>query len=51
MKTKLVVLAVLAVLFIAAPFLLTGFWVRLITFTFMFAVLASARNIIAGYTG
>lgn len=51
MKTKWIVLAVLFVLFVAAPFLLTGFWVRLITFTFMFAVLASALNIIAGFTG
>jgi len=51
MKAKWIVLAVLFVLFVAAPFLLTGFWVRLITFTFMFAVLASALNIIAGFTG
>jgi branched-chain amino acid transport system permease protein len=51
MRIKLIVLAVLAALFIAAPFLLTGFWVRLITFTFMFAVLASALNIIAGFAG
>lgn len=51
MKARLIVLGALVVLFIAAPFLLTGFWVRLITFTFMFAVLASALNIIAGFTG
>jgi len=51
MKTKAIVLGILAALCIAAPFLLTGFWVRLITFTFMFAVLASALNIIAGFTG
>jgi branched-chain amino acid transport system permease protein len=51
MRTKAIVLGILAALFIAAPFLLTGFWVRLITFTFMFAVLASALNIIAGFTG
>ncbi|UCF96863.1 MAG: branched-chain amino acid ABC transporter permease [Spirochaetaceae bacterium] len=51
MKSKLIVLAILVLLCIAAPFLLTGFWVRLITFTFMFAVLASALNIIAGFTG
>ena len=51
MKTKAIVLGILVVLFAAAPFLLTGFWVRLITFTFMFAILASALNIIAGFTG
>ncbi len=50
-KTRWIVLAILALFFVAAPFLLTGFWVRLITFTFMFAVLASALNIIAGFTG
>jgi branched-chain amino acid transport system permease protein len=50
-KARWIVLAVLLVLFVVAPFVLTGFWVRLITFTFMFAVLASALNIIAGYTG
>jgi branched-chain amino acid transport system permease protein len=51
MKTRVIVLAVLAGVFVAAPFVLTGFWVRLITFTFMFAILASALNIIAGFTG
>jgi branched-chain amino acid transport system permease protein len=51
MRIRLIVLAVLVALFIAAPFLLTGFWVRLITFTFLFAVLASALNIIAGFAG
>jgi branched-chain amino acid transport system permease protein len=51
MKARWVALAVPAALLVAAPFLLTGFWVRLITFTFMFAVLASALNIIAGFTG
>jgi branched-chain amino acid transport system permease protein len=51
MKARWIVLAVLVVLFVVAPFVLTGFWVRLITFTLMFAVLASALNIIAGFTG
>ena len=44
-------LAVLALLLAAAPFLLTGFWVRLLTYIFMFSVLSSALNIIAGFTG
>ncbi len=51
MKARWIVLVVLALLLVAVPFVLTGFWVRLITFTFMFAILASALNIIAGFTG
>jgi branched-chain amino acid transport system permease protein len=47
----LVVLGLLALLFVALPFLLTGFWVRLVTYIFMFSVLASALNIITGFTG
>jgi branched-chain amino acid transport system permease protein len=45
------VLVVLAALLAAVPFVLTGFWVRLVTSMFMFAVLASALNIISGFTG
>ncbi len=51
MKVKAIVLAVLVLLFAALPFVVTGFWVRLVTSIFMFAVLASALNIIAGFTG
>jgi len=46
-----VLLGALALLLAAVPFLLTGFWVRLLTYIFMFSVLASALNIIAGFTG
>ncbi len=46
-----IVLGVLALLFVAVPFVATGFWVRLVTYIFMFSVLASALNIIAGFTG
>jgi branched-chain amino acid transport system permease protein len=46
-----VLLGVLALILAAAPFLLTGFWVRLLTYIFMFSVLSSALNIIAGFTG
>jgi branched-chain amino acid transport system permease protein len=34
-----------------APFLLRGYWIRLLTTMFMFAVLAESVNIIAGYCG
>ncbi|MBN2048924.1 MAG: branched-chain amino acid ABC transporter permease [Spirochaetales bacterium] len=51
MNKKLIILLILALLFIAAPFLLAGFWVRLVTYILMFSVLASALNIISGFTG
>ena len=46
-----IVLTILTLLFIALPFFVSGFWVRLVTGIFMFAILASALNIIAGFTG
>ena len=51
MKRNWIVLAALALLLSAVPFVLTGFWVRLVTSIFMLAILASALNIIAGFTG
>jgi branched-chain amino acid transport system permease protein len=47
----LAVLALLAALTLSLPFLVSGFWVRQFTEIFMYAILASALNIIAGYTG
>jgi branched-chain amino acid transport system permease protein len=41
-----------AVLFLVfCPFFLSSYWLRILTHTFMFAVLAQAINIIAGYAG
>src|SRR4030042_7089008 len=34
-----------------APFLLRGYWIRLLTNMFMFGILAESVNIIAGYCG
>ncbi|MFA6505491.1 MAG: branched-chain amino acid ABC transporter permease [Treponemataceae bacterium] len=51
MKRNIFLFALGFVVIAAVPFFVTGFWVRLITSIFMFAVLASALNIIAGYTG
>lgn len=54
MKRRLPTLAALALLAAGAlglPFLVSGFWVRQFTEIFMYAILASALNIIAGYTG
>ncbi|MDR1315753.1 MAG: branched-chain amino acid ABC transporter permease [Spirochaetales bacterium] len=47
----LCVLALLAAVALGLPFLVSGFWVRQFTEIFMYAILASALNIIAGYTG
>ena len=45
------VLVLLAIVALGLPFLVSGFWVRQFTEIFMYAILASALNIIAGYTG
>ncbi len=41
----------LLLLLLAAPALLSGYWVRTFTDIFMFAVLAASWNLIAGYCG
>ncbi len=51
MRRSYIVLAVVFLLCLIIPFLVSGFWVRTITHIFMFASLASALNIIAGFTG
>lgn len=51
MNKKALYLIIPAVLFIALPFAVSGFWVRLVTYILMFSVLASALNIISGFTG
>ena len=51
MKRYILPAVLLLAVITAVPFLVTGFWVRLITSIFMFAILSSALNIIAGYTG
>lgn len=48
---KIAIVAILAVGAAAAPFSLTGYWVRVLTGMFMYAALASSLNIIMGYTG
>jgi len=51
MKRKIIILGLLLLLFVSVPFALSGFWVRLITYILMFSILASALNIISGFTG
>lgn len=52
-RTAGVVLAVLAVagILLWAPSFLNLYWLRLLSFAFLYAVLAQAINLIAGYTG
>ena len=45
------VVAALAVAAVCVPFMVSGYMVRQFTEIFMYAILASALNIIAGYTG
>jgi branched-chain amino acid transport system permease protein len=53
MKSKLVVLICVGagIILFCCPFFLNLYWLRILTNIFMFAVLAQAINIIAGYTG
>ena len=43
--------AAVVLFLIGCPFFLSAYWLRILTQTFMFAVLAQAINIIAGYAG
>ncbi|MCZ7664412.1 MAG: branched-chain amino acid ABC transporter permease [Thermoleophilia bacterium] len=45
------VLVAITLLLVAAPFALGGYWMRVLTVVFIFATMAEAVNIIAGYTG
>lgn len=47
---RLLIILALAFL-LSAPFFLTGYWVRVLTDSFMYGVLAQAWNLIAGYAG
>ena len=51
MNRKTITLGILSLIFIAIPFFISGFWIRLITYTLMFAILSSSLNIISGFTG
>ncbi len=51
MNKKLISIIISVAILSLLPFLVTGFWVRLLTNIFMFAILASALNIISGFTG
>jgi branched-chain amino acid transport system permease protein len=50
-RKSLYLLPIILILLVIAPFFLTGYWVRTFTDIFMFAILASAWNLIAGFCG
>ncbi len=50
-RRQVILLAVIVATFLALPFFIGGFGLRTVTHIFMFAVLASALNIMAGFTG
>lgn len=49
-KKLLLFLAFIIILF-ALPFLISGYWLRVLTQTFLFAAIATGSNVIIGYTG
>lgn len=51
LQRSFLIICGLLILTAIVPFVVSGFWVRLLTYIFMFSVLASALNIIAGFTG
>lgn len=48
---KMAALVVLLTVFLALPFVLSGFWVRVFTSVFMMAALAQSLNYMAGFAG
>lgn len=48
---KWIILGIALIFLITAPFFLSGYWVRLLTSIFMFAVMAESWNILAGFCG
>jgi len=46
-----IVLAIALVVLIAIPWLITGYWLRLLTVVFMFVIVAKCVDFMMGYTG
>lgn len=53
LRGRIIVAFLLLALFflVLGPFILSGYWVRVLTSVFMYAALACSMNLIAGYTG
>jgi branched-chain amino acid transport system permease protein len=50
-RTNTILLVGALALFTVFPFVVSGFWIRLFTSIFLFAVMAQGLNVIAGFTG
>lgn len=50
-KVNIFLLIIAVVFFIFLPRFLSGYWVRVITTIFMYAVIAQGMNIMSGYMG
>jgi branched-chain amino acid transport system permease protein len=50
-KTYKIVLVIAVLVCALFPYIVSGFWIRLLTSIFLYAILAQGLNIIAGFTG
>jgi branched-chain amino acid transport system permease protein len=50
-KTYKIILVIALLVFAFFPYIISGFWIRLLTSIFLYAILAQGLNIIAGFTG
>ncbi|HVP80419.1 MAG TPA: branched-chain amino acid ABC transporter permease [Thermodesulfobacteriota bacterium] len=50
-KTYKIILLIALVVCAVFPYIVSGFWIRLLTSIFLYAILAQGLNIIAGFTG
>ncbi len=50
-KVNIFLLIIVVILFIFSPRFLSGYWVRVITTIFMYAVIAQGMNLMSGYMG
>lgn len=48
---KLILFFVFIIILIALPFFISGYWLRVLTQTFLFGAIATGSNIIIGFTG
>lgn len=51
MKKSIILFFIFIAILILLPFLVSGYWLRVLTQTFMFAAIATGSNIIIGFTG
>jgi len=51
MKKSILLFGIFLIIMLCLPFFVSGYWLRVLTQTFMFAAIATGSNIIIGYTG